>query len=79
VYSDDHNIAFRKGDASYMTLMVVSNMGEDAEDYNIAMPDVGFPAGLTVVEVLSCTEVVVDSAGGLEAAFVGGLPMVSLS
>jgi alpha-amylase len=60
-----------------MILMVVNNLGEAAENYSVDMPDVGFPAGLTVVDVLSCTEVVVDSSGGLEAHFMEGLPMVS--
>jgi alpha-amylase len=78
VYSDEHNIAFRKGDSSYMTLMVVNNLGEAAQNYNVSMPNVGFPAGLTVVDVLSCRVVVVDSSGALEAQFVEGLPMVSL-
>lgn len=77
VYSDGHNIAFRKGDSSYMILMVLNNLGEAAQNYSIDMPDVGFPAGLTVVDVLSCTEVVVDGSGGLEAQFVEGRPMVS--
>ena len=60
-----------------MILMVVNNLGEAAQNYNVDMPNVGFPAGLTVVDVLSCREVVVDSSGSLEAQFVEGLPMVS--
>jgi alpha-amylase len=60
-----------------MILMVVNNLGESAENYSVDMPNVGFPAGLTVVDVLSCREVVVDSSGSLEAQFVEGLPMVS--
>ena len=62
-----------------MILMVVNNLGESAENYSVDMPNVGFPAGLTVVDVLSCREVVVDSSGSLEAQFVEGLPMVSRS
>jgi alpha-amylase len=76
VYSDDHNVAFRKGDASYMmTLMVLSNLGEKALNYSVQMANGGFPAGLTVVEVLSCKTVVVDGNGGLEVGYVAGLPM----
>ena len=76
VYSDDHNVAFRKGDASYMTLMVLSNLGQNALNYSVQMDNVGFPAGLTVVELLSCTTVVTDSNGGLDVPYVAGLPMV---
>jgi hypothetical protein len=60
-----------------MTLMVLNNLGEAAQNYTVDMPNVGFPSGLTVVDVLSCREVVVDSSGGLDAQFVEGLPMVS--
>jgi alpha-amylase len=77
VYSDAHNVAFRKGDSSYMILMVVNNLGLNAETYSVLMPNVGFPAGLTVVDVLTCKNVTVDADGGLEAAFTAGLPMVS--
>lgn len=62
-----------------MTLMVVSNLGEGAETYNVLMQGVGFPGGLTVVDVLSCRSVVVGSDGSLEVEFVGGLPMVGNS
>lgn len=60
-----------------MILMVVNNLGEAAENYSVTMPSVGFPAGLTVVDVLSCRNVTVNASGGLAAEFVGGLPMVS--
>lgn len=56
--------------------MVVNNLGTQAENYSVKMPGVGFAAGLTVVDVLSCKNVTVDSTGALTASFVGGLPMV---
>ena len=77
VYSDSHNVAFRKGNSSYMTLMVLNNLGMNASTYTVNMSNVGFPAGLMVVDVLSCRNVTVDSGGGLVAQFVAGLPMVS--
>ncbi|KZF21659.1 glycoside hydrolase family 13 protein [Xylona heveae TC161] len=76
VYSDDHNVAFRKGDSSYMILNVLNNLGSSAQTYTVNLPNVGFPAGLTVVDVLSCRQVVVGSDGSLNAYFTGGLPMV---
>jgi len=76
VYNDLNNIAIRKGDSSYMTLMVVNNLGTPALDYTVDIPDVGFPANLTVVDILACNEVVVGSYGALAAIFMGGLPMV---
>ncbi|TVY81334.1 Alpha-amylase, partial [Lachnellula suecica] len=76
VYSDDHNVAFRKGDASYMTLMVLSNLGQAALNYSVQMSNVGFPAGLTVVELLSCATAVVGADGSLVVNYVAGLPMV---
>lgn len=77
VYSDAHNVAFRKGTSSYMILMVLNNLGDKAENYSVTMPNVTFPAGLTVVDVLSCKNVTVDTSGSFTAQFVGGLPMVS--
>ena len=76
VYSDAHNVAFRKGDSSYMILMVTNNLGSSAGNYTVNMANVGFPAGLTVVDVLSCTKVVAGSDGSLTASFKGGEPMV---
>lgn len=77
VYSDAHDVAFRKGDASYMTLMALSNRGEAAGAVSVSVKSSGFTPGLKVVDVLSCRSVVVDAAGGLVVGFVGGLPMVS--
>jgi alpha-amylase len=77
VYSDAHNIAFRKGNASYMILMVVNNVGSSSHDYSILMPAVGFPTGLKVIDLLTCRTAVVDLNGALQAQFAGGLPMVS--
>ncbi|KAF4635682.1 hypothetical protein G7Y89_g2413 [Cudoniella acicularis] len=79
VYSDDHNIAFRKGDSSYMTLMILSNLGENAENYSVLMENVGFPSGLTVVEVLSCESMVVDENGNLEMRPNESLPRLILT
>lgn len=59
-----------------MTLMVLSNLGAQAQNYSVQMANVGFPAGLTVVELLSCRTVVVDGNGGLKVDYVAGLPMV---
>ncbi|TGO70316.1 hypothetical protein BELL_0731g00020 [Botrytis elliptica] len=75
-YSDPHNTAFRKGDGKCMTLMVLNNIGESAEDYTVEMKNVGFEAGLIVTDVLSCRNVMVDEYGGMNVPFVSGLPSV---
>lgn len=77
VYSDAHNVAFRKGDAGSMTLMVLSNLGDKALNYSVQMANVGFTPNMAVVEVLSCRSVVVDGSGGLRVDYKAGLPMVS--
>ena len=77
-YSDQHNIAFRKGDEKCMSLMVLNNIGERAENYTVEMKNVGFEAGSIVTDVLSCRNVMVDEYGGMEVPFVSGLPSVSL-
>ncbi|KAK6601136.1 Alpha-amylase A type-3-like protein 1 [Botrytis cinerea] len=75
-YSDQHNIAFRKGDEKCMSLMVLNNIGERAENYTVEMKNVGFEAGSIVTDVLSCRNVMVDEYGGMEVPFVSGLPSV---
>ncbi|KAF7855421.1 hypothetical protein EAF04_010164 [Stromatinia cepivora] len=75
-YSDAHNLAFRKGDSSHMVLMVLNNVGENAEDYTVEMENAGFEAGLIVTDVLSCRNVTVAMDGGMEVPFVNGLPSV---
>ena len=61
-----------------MVLTVVNNLGSAAQTYTVSIPGVGFPAGLEVVDVLSCRQVTVGSDGSLAAYFTGGLPMVSI-
>lgn len=76
-YSDPHNVAFGRGDSKNMILMVLNNLGEDAENYTVKMNDVGYEAGATVTDVLSCRRVSVDENGDMEVPFVAGLPSVS--
>ncbi|KAM3072756.1 hypothetical protein ACMFMF_007087 [Clarireedia jacksonii] len=76
VYADDHNVAFRKGDPASMILMVLNNLGENAENYTVEMSNVGFKAGLLVTDVLSCRNATVDDYGGLAVQFIEGLPSV---
>ncbi|APA12148.1 hypothetical protein sscle_09g069180 [Sclerotinia sclerotiorum 1980 UF-70] len=75
-YSDPHNLAFRKGDSTHMVLMVLNNIGGAADDYTVEMENVGFEAGLIVMDVLSCRNVTVDMDGGMTVPFVSGLPSV---
>ncbi|EDN95007.1 hypothetical protein SS1G_10882 [Sclerotinia sclerotiorum 1980 UF-70] len=77
-YSDPHNLAFRKGDSTHMVLMVLNNIGGAADDYTVEMENVGFEAGLIVMDVLSCRNVTVDMDGGMTVPFVSGLPSLEL-
>lgn len=71
VYSDTRVVAVKKGDAATMTLMVLNNYGESSAQRSVVMANVGFVAGTTVVELFSCGQVVVDSAGGLAVSGAG--------
>ncbi|KAF8858733.1 glycoside hydrolase [Acephala macrosclerotiorum] len=63
-----------------MHIMLLLGRGRVVTVYDLTgllrRPTWGFPAGLAVVDVLSCRNITVDASGGLAAEFVGGLPMV---
>lgn len=50
---DVHNVVFRKWDSRYRILIVVNDLGSNAETHSVSPPNVRFPAGLMVVDVLT--------------------------
>ena len=78
-YTDDHNLAIRKGYTGNQIVAVYNNMGASASTYTLNLTNTDFVACGTVVEVLSCTQVNVGCDGVLTASVKGGLPLVSNS
>lgn len=83
IYSDDHHIAIRKGDTGAQIVAVYNNFGTSVTStYTRSLNSTYFGAGVTVMEMLSCTTVTLDSSGNLLATFnaagsTAGLPLVS--
>ncbi|KAL8936152.1 MAG: hypothetical protein Q9216_005084 [Gyalolechia sp. 2 TL-2023] len=73
IYSDNHNIALRKG----LIVSLFSNMGSNATAYNITLTGHGYQENQIVVEILTCTNSTVAIGGDLQISVQEGLPQVS--
>ncbi len=72
IYSDDHDIALRKG----QIVSLFSNEGVNTTNYNLTLTDHRFAANQGVVEILSCKKSTVSRAGNLQVAVQQGMPQV---
>lgn len=72
IYTDDHNIALRKG----QIVSLFSNEGFNATNYNLILTGHRFAANQGVVEILSCKNLTVSRAGDLRVAVQQGIPQV---
>lgn len=79
VYTDNNNIAMRKGDTGSQIVAVYNNMGSSASSYPLKITGYhDFTAGETVTDVLSCSDVTVASDGTFTVTVTSGLPLVSI-
>lgn len=76
IYSDSSTIAMRKGYDGKQIITVLSNLGASGSSYTLSLSNTGWSSGTSVVEVLSCTAVTVDSSGNLPVPMASGLPRV---
>lgn len=72
MYTDDHNIALRKG----QIVSLFSNMGANATNYTLTLTDQGFTANQGVVEIVSCKNLTVSKTGNLRVIVQQGMPQV---
>ena len=77
IYSDTSTIAMRKGFDGNQIIGVFNNQGSNGASYTLTLGNTGYAAGESVVEILSCSTVTVDSNGNVPVAMGGGLPKVS--
>ncbi|KAI4166473.1 MAG: hypothetical protein LQ343_008025 [Gyalolechia ehrenbergii] len=73
IYSDDHNIALRKG----LIVSLFSNRGTNASAYNLTLTGHGYQEKQVVVEILSCQNHTVAIGGNLQVSVQEGSPQVS--
>ena len=76
IYSDSSTIAMRKGYDGKQIITVLSNLGASGSSYTLSLSNTGWSSGTSVVEILSCTVVTVDSSGNLPVPMASGLPRV---
>ena len=76
IYSDSSTIAMRKGYDGKQIITVLSNLGASGSSYTLSLSNTGWSSGTSVIEILSCTVVTVDSSGNLPVPMASGLPRV---
>lgn len=77
IYKDDHSLAIRKGYTGAQVVSVYNNNGASAGAYSLTIRGSDFVAGSTIIDVLSCAQVVVASDSSFQARVISGLPLVS--
>lgn len=77
VYTDNNNIAMRKGRDGYQVIGVFTNKGSSgSSSLTLTTSMTGFTASQSVVDVMSCTTFTTDSSGSLGVTLSGGIPRV---
>lgn len=76
IYQDYHTIAMRKGYDGSQVITVVTNNGEGCDDYIIDIDDHGFPAGTSLTEITTCTNLNVNGTGYINLPMGAGEPKV---
>ncbi|KKY22763.1 putative alpha-amylase a type-1 2 [Phaeomoniella chlamydospora] len=76
VYSDDHNIAFRKGYAGDQVITIINNNGAIGTNFTLEIPETSFVQGANLTEVVGCTSVIVGSNSTFTATITNGMPAV---
>ena len=77
VYQDTTTIALSKGSQSYPVLGVWSNKGSQGAAYSQNISGTGYATNATLVEVIGCSNVTVETNGTVEVAMGQGAPKVS--
>lgn len=78
IYSDAHSIVFQKGDSIFTTFTIVNNLGSLAANHTLTIHDTGLPAGLELLDAMTCQATKVNDKGGLSMEVSNGEPVVSL-
>ncbi|WPH00353.1 Hypothetical protein R9X50_00317900 [Acrodontium crateriforme] len=76
IFQDYHSLAMRKGYGGSQVIAVLNNNGESTNDFNLAIPNHGFQAGVQLTEVLSFTNLTVNSTGYINLPMEKGQPKI---
>ncbi|EDN03717.1 alpha-amylase A precursor [Histoplasma mississippiense (nom. inval.)] len=76
IYQDQNTIAMRKGFDGKQIITVLSNLGSGGASYTLQLGGTGYPAGMRVTDIYTCTSSVVASNGQLPVPMGAGEPRI---
>lgn len=76
IYQDNNNLAMVKGSNGTQVVTVVSNVGSSSGQYTLTVQGAGYAAGTSLMDLISCTKVTVQSSGDISVPMSSGLPSV---
>ncbi|PGH02056.1 alpha-amylase [Blastomyces parvus] len=76
IYQDQSTIAMRKGFDGKQIITVLSNLGSGGASYTLQLAGTGYPAGMKVTDVYTCTTTVVGSNGEVPVRMAAGEPRI---
>ena len=79
IYSDDHNVAFRKGHEGNQVVTILNNNGANNQNFTLTVSETGFPMGANITEIVGCTTTIAGSNGTLTAVISNGMPAIYAS
>ncbi|EGE86564.1 alpha-amylase A type-3 [Blastomyces dermatitidis ER-3] len=76
IYQDKSTIAMRKGFDGKQIITVLSNLGSGGASYTLQLGGTGYPAGMRVTDIYTCTTAVVGSNGQVPVSMAAGEPRI---
>ncbi|KLJ06930.1 alpha-amylase A type-3 [Blastomyces silverae] len=76
IYQDKSTIAMRKGFDGKQIITVLSNLGSGGASYTLQLGGTGYPAGMRVTDIYTCTTAVVSSNGEVSVSMAAGEPRI---
>ncbi|KAI7319724.1 alpha-amylase, partial [Hortaea werneckii] len=74
IFQDSHSFALRKGVPGSQVITILTNYGQDSGQTVIELANHGYLPGVELVELLTCTNLVVDDRGLLKVTLFAGRP-----
>ena len=75
-YTDANTVAMRKGYSGSQVVAVLSNLGEGGLSYTLNLTGTEYASGESIIELLTCTNLKVDTNGDVQLPMASGLPKV---
>ena len=76
IYQDYHSLGLRKGFNGSQVITVLNNNGVDTDDFILDVEGSDYPPGTQLTEILTCTNLTINTAGCLHVPMGEGKPKV---